>query len=131
MEMQIGFPGGKRVDASYKGFVVRTDQPQASGGAGSAPSPFDLFLASLGTCSGYYVLAFLERRGIPADGVSLTLSIAWDEAAHRVGKIEIRIRLPQDFPKEYVEPCVRAAGQCAVKAHLESPPLVSVVAERV
>ncbi len=130
MEMRIDFPGGKRVDATYKDFVIRTDQPQASGGANSAPSPFDLFLASLGTCSGYYVLAFLERRGIPATGVSLALSATWDEAAHRVGKVEIRIFLPKGFPDEYVEASVRAAGQCAVKAHLESPPSVSVVAER-
>ncbi|MDD5264139.1 MAG: OsmC family protein [Candidatus Bipolaricaulis sp.] len=131
MEMQIGFPGGKRVDATYKGFVIRTDQPEAAGGANSAPSPFDLFLASLGTCSGYYVLAFLERRGIPSDGVSLSLSATRDEATHRIGEVEIRIRLPRDFPAEYVDACSRAAGQCAVKAHLESPPSVSVTAERV
>ncbi|MCX6094785.1 MAG: OsmC family protein [Candidatus Bipolaricaulota bacterium] len=130
MEMRIDFPGGKRVDAAYKGFVIRTDQPQASGGANSAPSPFDLFLASLGTCSGYYVLTFLERRGIPATGVSLALSATWDETAHRVGKVEIRICLPKGFPDEYVEASVRAAGQCAVKAHLESSPSVSIVAER-
>ena len=131
MEMQIGFPGGKRVDATYKGFVIRTDQPQAAGGANSAPSPFDLFLASLGTCSGYYVLAFLERRGISSDGVSLSLSATWNEAAHRISQVEVRIRLPRSFPAEYVDACVRAAGQCAVKAHLESPPSVSVSAERV
>ena len=130
MEMRIGFPGGKRVDASYKGFVIRTDQPESSGGTNSAPTPFDLFLASLGTCSGYYVLAFLERRGIPTNGVSLTLSATRDEATHRVGKVEVRIRLPRGFPDGFVDACVRAAGQCAVMAHLESPPSVSVLAER-
>ncbi len=131
MEMRIDFPGGKRVDASYKGFVIRTDQPESSGGANSAPSPLDLFLASLGTCTGYYVLAFCQKRQVATEGVSLALWATRDEAAHRITAIEVRIRLPQSFPAEYVDACVRAAGQCAVKAHLESPPPVSVSAERV
>jgi putative redox protein len=131
MEMQIDFPGGKRVDATYKGFVIRTDQPESSGGANSAPSPFDLFLASLGTCTGYYVLAFCQKRQIATEGISLTLSATRDETSHRVTTIEVRIRLPQAFPDQYADACVRAAGQCAVKAHLESPPSVSVSAERV
>ncbi len=130
MEMRIDFPGGKRVDASFKGFVVRTDQPEASGGANSAPSPFDLFFASLGTCTGHYVLAFLQARGIPVDGVSLALSTTWDEVAHRVPNVEIRIRLPQGLPDETTEACVRAARKCAVTAHLDSPPIVTVRAER-
>lgn len=129
MEMEIRFPGGKRVDAAYKGFVIRTDQPEASGGEDSAPSPFDLFLASLGTCSGYYVLAFLDRRGISTDGVSLRLSATRD-ASHRISRVDIRVHLPREFPEEYVEACVRSANQCAVKAHLESPPAVLVSAER-
>ena len=46
--MTVSFPGGKRVDAEYGGFTIRTDQPPQGGGEGSAPPPFDLFLASIG-----------------------------------------------------------------------------------
>ncbi len=53
MEMQISLAGGKKVDARFKGFTIRTDQPESSGGENSAPSPFDLFLGSIGTCAGY------------------------------------------------------------------------------
>ncbi|MDD4904025.1 MAG: OsmC family protein [Candidatus Bipolaricaulis sp.] len=130
MEIEIGFPGGKRVDATYRGFVIRTDQPESAGGEGSAPTPFDLFLASLGTCTGYYVLAFCQKRQIPTEGVSLTLRAVRDEAAHRISRVEVRVRLPHAFPEEYVAACVRAAERCAVKAHLESPPAVSIQAER-
>ncbi|MGD9675779.1 MAG: OsmC family protein [Candidatus Bipolaricaulia bacterium] len=130
MEIEIGFPGGKRVDATYGGFVIRTDQPESAGGTGSAPTPFNLFLASLGTCSGYYVLAFCQKRQISTEGVSLTLRATRDDAAHRISRIEVRIRLPHSFPEEYVAACVRAAEQCAVKAHLESPPAMSIEAER-
>ena len=81
MEMRIRFPGGTKVDAAFLGHVVHTDQPPASGGEGSAPSPFDLFVASIGTCAGYYVLAFCRKREIPTDGIELVLTR--DEACAR------------------------------------------------
>ena len=64
MQMDIRFPGGKKVDAVYKGFTVKTDQPRGEGGDGSAPEPFDLFLASIGTCAGIYALSFCQARGV-------------------------------------------------------------------
>ncbi len=58
MEMIIDFPGGAKVDAHFGNFTVKTDQPMSGGGDGSAPSPFDIFLSSIGTCAGIYVLGF-------------------------------------------------------------------------
>ena len=58
MEMEISFPGGKKVDSHFKGFTIRTDQPEKAGGEGTAVSPTELFLASIGTCAGYFALAF-------------------------------------------------------------------------
>ena len=52
MEMRIRFPGNKKVNADFDGFSLATDQPIEAGGDGSAPAPFDLFLASIGTCAG-------------------------------------------------------------------------------
>ena len=54
MDMKVYFPGGKRVYADYGGFTIETDQPARGGGDDSAPAPFDLFLASIGTCAGIY-----------------------------------------------------------------------------
>jgi ribosomal protein S12 methylthiotransferase accessory factor len=71
MEMTIRLAGGMRVSADFKGFAIATDQPQESGGEGSAPSPFDLFLASLGTCAGFYIQSFCQKRGIPTQGIGL------------------------------------------------------------
>ena len=56
MEMKVYFPGGKRVYADYGGFTIETDQPARGGGDDSAPAPFDLFLASIGTCAGIFAL---------------------------------------------------------------------------
>ena len=61
-EIKVTFPGGLRVDAEYKGFVVKTDQPVHQGGEGTASSPFDLFLISIATCAGFYAVAFCKER---------------------------------------------------------------------
>jgi ribosomal protein S12 methylthiotransferase accessory factor len=128
--MRIVFPGGKRVDALYKGFTIRTDQPENVGGENSAPSPFDLFLASLGTCAGYYVLTFCQRKSLPTDEITLTLNAVRDEAAHGITRVEIHIALPGDFPMDYVDACARAAEQCAVKNYLQDTLRVDISARR-
>ena len=123
MDMEIYFPGNKRVYARYKGFVVETDQSVNSGGDGSAPAPFDLFLVSIGTCAGIYVLAFLEQRGLSTDGAGVVLRQERDPASKLISKITLELRLPADFPEKYRDAVVRAAEQCAVKRHLDNPPV--------
>jgi putative redox protein len=129
-DMEIRFPGGKKVEAVHKGFHIVTDQPVAAGGENAAPSPFDLFLASIGTCSGFYVLSFCEKRGIPMEGISLSLDVSRDERTHMVSEIAVSISLPASFPAEYVDACVRSAELCAVKKHLQTAPAVRVAAGR-
>ena len=73
MEMIIDFPGGARVDAHFGPYTVYTDQPPQGGGEGSAPTPFALFLASMGTCAGIYVLGFCKQRGLSTDGIRISL----------------------------------------------------------
>jgi putative redox protein len=130
MSMKIVFPGGQRVDAEYKGITIHTDQPLDAGGTGSAPTPFDLFLASLGTCAGFFVLSFCQTRRIPTRDVSLVLTAVRDEARHRVAAVEIEVLLPKDVPPETADACVRAAGQCSVARHLLDAPAVTVRATR-
>jgi len=110
------------VDAEYGGFTVRTDQPPQGGGEGSAPQPFDLFLASIATCAGIYVKGFCDSRQIPTDGLGLEMQIERDPATHRVAKLVIEIRLPAGFPETHREAVIRAADQCAVKKHIFAPP---------
>ena len=74
MEMIIDFPGGARVDAHFGQYTVNTDQPPQGGGDGSAPTPFALFLSSMGTCAGIYVLGFCRQRGLSTDGIRLHCS---------------------------------------------------------
>ena len=120
--MSIHLAGGKRVDASFDGFEVATDQAVDSGGNGSAPEPFDLFLASLATCAGVYILGFCQRRAIPHDGVRLVQTWERDDTTGRITTIRIRIEVPAGFPEKYHAALVRAANQCAVKKTIENPP---------
>lgn len=126
MDMEITFPGEKRVDAHYKGFTIKTDQPTHSGGRGSHPAPFDLFLTSIGTCAGFYVLSFCQQRKIPAENIKLIIRTEKNKETHIVEKITIEILLPPEFPEKYKDAVVRAAEGCMVKKHLLAPPLFEI-----
>ena len=124
--MTVSFPGGKKVNARYNDFEIATDQEVDSGGYGSAPEPFDYFLASLATCAGIYVLGFCEKRGIPYDAISLTQSWDLEEKTKRLTNVRIAIEVPSDFPEKYRDALVRVANQCKVKKTLENPPEFTV-----
>lgn len=126
MEMVVTFPGGARVDAHIGSHVIRTDQPVHSGGDDSAPAPFSLFLASIATCAGIYVLSFCRNRGLPTDGISVVQRTTRDPQTGMIGGVDIDILVPPGFPERYHEALIRAAGQCAVKKHIEAPPKFTV-----
>jgi putative redox protein len=126
MEMTITFPGGARVDAQLGTFTIPTDQPAHAGGNGSAPAPFSLFLASIGTCAGIYVLGFCKQRGLPVEGIQIVQRMLPDAGTGMIARIELDIQVPRTFPDRYHDALVRAASQCAVKKHLESPPVFDV-----
>ena len=114
------------MDALHEGFRIRTDQPDAHGVA-SAPSPFDLFLASIGTCAGFYVLRFFQQRQLDTAGLALSVTPRRDPARKLVTDIRIEITLPPAFPEKYREAVLRAVDQCTVKRHLAEPPGFEVV----
>ena len=121
-QMIIRFGDGKKVDAHFGEFVIRTDQSPQSGGEGTAPEPFTLFLASIGTCAGIYVSSFCQSRGIPTQGMRLVQSHFPRESGHGIGRIEIAIELPTSFPEKYRDAVINAANLCAVKRHIQDPP---------
>lgn len=127
-EIKVVFGGGLKVDAVYHGYVIRTDQPVREGGEGTAPAPFDLFLASLATCAGYYALAFCIARRIPTEGLAVSLVTEKETGAKTIGRMTIRVGLPAGFPEKYKDAIVKAVDACAVKAHINNPPAFEVVA---
>lgn len=126
MKITVDFPGGAQVDAHFGSFVVKTDQPVSSGGGGSAPSPFELFLASVATCAGFYVLQFCRMRKIATDGMKIIQELEQDPSTKLIRKVRLDIQLPAGFPKEYAAAAIRAAESCLVKKHLETPPAFEI-----
>jgi ribosomal protein S12 methylthiotransferase accessory factor len=124
--MEITFPGGVAVDATYRGHTVHTDQPLHAGGGDSGPAPFDLFLASIGTCAGLYALRFCQQRDIPTAGLRVTMEPERDDG--RIARLRIAVELPPGFPDKYRAAILRAVDQCTVKRHMVEPPEFEVVA---
>ena len=131
MEMIIDFPGGARVDAHFGPYTVPTDQPPMGGGEGSAPTPFAVFLSSLGTCAGIYVLGFCRQRGLSTDGIRIIQRMYSNPMTGLVGKFELEIQVPPSFPEKYRPALIRSADQCAVKKHFENPPAFEIFTKEV
>ena len=125
--MKITFPEGKKVNAEFNGFTHKTDQAPISGGEGSAPEPFSLFLSSIGTCAGIYVLGFCQQRGIDTNGMEIVQSMKFNSFSGMIDKIKLNIILPNGFPEKYKKAVINSANLCSVKKHLENPPKFEIV----
>ena len=126
MEMEITFSGSKKINATLNGHVIKTDQPVTSGGENSAPSPYDLFLASIGTCAGIYVKSFCDNRNLPTENIKLIQSIEYTPESKLPSKINIKIQLPSDFPDKYKDALINVAELCAVKRTIANPPAFDI-----
>jgi putative redox protein len=130
-DLIVTFGGGKKVNAEFRGFTIKTDQSVAAGGEGSAPEPFTLFLASIGTCAGIYIYSFCQSREIPTDGIRIVQSHEPKPSGRGIGKITLTVELPPDFPEKYKDAVINAANLCAVKKHIMEPPVFEVITETV
>jgi len=127
MKIEVSFEGAKGVNALVNGHLIKTDQPVISGGKNSAPTPFELFLASLATCAGIYVKGFCDQRNLPTENIKIFQDMEYDPSTHMVNKITIEIQVPKDFPEKYHETIKMVADKCKVKAHLYHPPVIETV----
>jgi len=118
MAIEVIFPGNKKVDALIDGYTVQTDQPIQAGGDATAPTPFALFIASMGACAGIYVKGFCDQRGINTRGMHLSMDYDYDPAQKMIARFILQIHVPMDFPPQYDDAVIRAASLCAVKRHL-------------
>ena len=125
--MEVTFDGGKVITAHIGGHSIRTDQPVSQGGRNSAPAPFELFVASIGTCAGIYIKSFCDERNIPADDIKIIQTAEYDKQTGLPVNIKIDIQLPPDFPDKYKNAVINAAQLCKVKKAIANPPLFEVI----
>ena len=125
--MEVTFDGGKVITAHLNGHQIKTDQPEMGGGTNSAPSPFDLFLASIGTCAGIYVKSFCDQRRVSSENIKIIQTVDYDRATGLPTDIKIDIQLPSDFPEKYKDAVINVAELCKVKKTIANPPKFEVI----
>lgn len=126
-DMEVTLDGGKVITAHINGKTIKTDQSVRNGGSGTAPEPFELFLASIGTCAGIYVKSFCDQRDIPAEGIKIIQSVKFDPEKRVPSVIKLDIQLPAAFPEKYKAAVINAAELCLVKKTINSGPAFEVV----
>jgi len=129
--MEITFDGGKVVTAHTHGHSIRTDQPLDNGGDDTAPAPFDLYLASIGTCAGIYVKSFCDNRKIPTDKIKIIQKTEFSKETGLPVSLTIDIQLPADFPEKYKASVISVAELCKVKKSINNPPVFKTITTQI
>jgi putative redox protein len=129
--MEITFEGGKVVTAHTHGHSIRTDQPLDNGGGDTAPAPFELYLASIGTCAGIYVKSFCDNRKIPTDKIKIIQKTEFSEETGLPVSLTIDIQLPADFPEKYKASVISVAELCKVKKSIANPPVFKTITTQI
>ncbi|MGD0483913.1 MAG: OsmC family protein [Gemmatimonadales bacterium] len=127
--VNVTWDGGVRFTADIRGHKVHVDQPRQGGGVDSAPGPLELLPASLGTCVAYFIQQFLATRGVDPTGLEVAVGVAGAPNPHRIGRFEVRVRVPAGMPERYREAVMRAAETCTVHHTLSHTPEIAVTIE--
>lgn len=126
MTLTIAYKGGARFDVASGHHTVVTDQPVEDGGGDAGMSPVELFVGSLASCVGYFVVRYCTRHQIPCEGFSVDADWSYAEQPHRVGAVEIKLNLPADLTPEQREKLLKVAHGCTVHQSLAVPPKVEI-----
>jgi len=122
MDVEIRFPGEKRIEAQLKGQSMVTGKEGDDASEGAGIEPLDLFFVSLGLCAGKYVMAFCQSRDIPYKEAKVKMETVWDEKKKLHTNVVLKIQLPVDFPAKYKKAILKAVDLCSVKRHILEPP---------
>lgn len=116
---------GAKVDTVINGkFSVLTDQPLPSG-EDTAPTPFDLFLAGISSCTAFFAQRYCRKWKLPHEGIVVELEPIYDEK-HLLSDIKMKLKVPASFPAEHLPGLLKNASNCLVKKTMEAPPEISV-----
>jgi ribosomal protein S12 methylthiotransferase accessory factor len=123
MEINISFLGNKKINASFDGFNVIADQPVSSLGDGTAPSPFDYFLASSALCAGYFIKAYCDTRKLSVEGIIITQNNHKNDPENKYKQtFELKVHLPEGFSDKDREGILRSIEGCSVKKAIMQMP---------
>ena len=118
--------GGDRFELAIRQHRLWVDQPVADGGEDSAPTPTELFVASLAACVAFYARRFLARHHLPTEGLEVEADYATAARPARVGSITLRLQVPPGVPEDKRAALLAVARHCTVHNTLSTPPTVTL-----
>lgn len=107
--------------------TLTVDQPVSAGGQGTAPTPTELFVASLASCVAHYARRYLARHDLPTDGLTVTATSTMVSGPSRVGAITVALTVSEQVPPDRRDALLAVASHCTVHNSLGQPPEVTVV----
>ncbi|WP_417663605.1 OsmC domain/YcaO domain-containing protein [Pseudidiomarina donghaiensis] len=122
MEIKVNFLDNLRLEAKFDDFTVITDQPIRYKGDGSAPSPFDYFLASSAMCAAYFVKVYCLSRDIPTENIRLSQNNIVDPENRYNQIFKIQVELPEDISEKDRQGILRSIDRCTVKKVVQTGP---------
>jgi ribosomal protein S12 methylthiotransferase accessory factor len=122
MEIKVNFLDNLRLEARFDDFTVIADQPIRYKGDGSAPGPFDYFLASSALCAAYFVKLYCETRNIPTDNIRLSQNNIVDPENRYNQIFKIQVELPADISDKDRQGILRSIDRCTVKKVVQAGP---------
>ena len=122
MEIKVNFLDKLRLEARFDDFTVVADQPIRYKGDGSAPGPFDYFLASSALCAAYFVKLYCETRNIPTDNIRLSQNNIVDPENRYQQIFKIQVELPADISAKDRQGILRSIDRCTVKKVVQTGP---------
>ncbi|CAM4196055.1 OsmC domain/YcaO domain-containing protein [Pseudoalteromonas maricaloris] len=128
MEIKVNYLDNLRIDAKFDDFSVIADQPIRYKGDGSAPSPFDYFLASSALCAAYFVKVYCNARDIPTDGIRVAQNNIVDPENRYNQIFKIQVELPESISEKDRQGILRSIDRCTVKKVIQTGPEFQVEA---
>ncbi|CAK9889845.1 MULTISPECIES: OsmC domain/YcaO domain-containing protein [Pseudomonas] len=122
MEIKVNFLDNLRLEAKFDDFTVVADQPIRYKGDGSAPGPFDYFLASSALCAAYFVKLYCQTRDIPTDNIRLSQNNIVDPQNRYKQIFKIQVELPADISEKDRQGILRSIDRCTVKKVVQTGP---------
>lgn len=124
--VSVAHEAGDRFRIGIRGHVIAVDQPESDGGTDTAPTPTELFVASLASCVAFYARRYLTRHGLPEDGLAVTADAEFGAKPSRVATMVLSLTLPEGVPQDKRAALLAVASHCTVHNTLEHSPHVRI-----
>jgi putative redox protein len=124
--VRVDHEAGDRFRIAVRQHTITVDQLASDGGEDTAPTPTELFVASLASCVAFYARRFASRHGIPIEGLAVTADFSMASHPARVGEITLQVHLPGELSPEQQASLLAVTSHCTVHSTLMQPPEVRI-----